>query len=50
MSAKKKKKNKTTASSVCRVNKNANYTVMSNSIESALFIERSAEVYACLFP
>ena len=30
MSAKKSKKNKTTASSVCRVNKNANYTVMSN--------------------
>ena len=30
MSAKKTKKNKTTASSVCRVNKNANYTVMSN--------------------
>ena len=30
MSAKKPKKNKTTASSVCRVNKNANYTVMSN--------------------
>ena len=30
MSDKKTKKNKTTASSVCRVNKNANYTVMSN--------------------
>ena len=30
MSSKKSKKNKTTASSVCRVNKNANYTVMSN--------------------
>ncbi len=30
MSAKKTKKVKTTPSSVCRVNKNANYTVMSN--------------------
>ena len=30
MSAKKIKKVKTTPSSVCRVNKNANYTVMSN--------------------
>ena len=30
MSAKKTKKVKTTPSSVCRINKNANYTVMSN--------------------